>query len=83
MDIDLTDYHLPTLKVGDDDAKKAGYNYVHRAQHLLNYIQGTELKEDGVYGKLTEQAVNNLTKASTGKTIGLTEWVVLYGLTKG
>lgn len=82
MDIDLAGYKLPTLKTGDDDSKKAGYNYVHRAQHLLNYIQNAGLKEDGYYGELTEAAVNKLTKVSTGKTIGLTEWVILYGLSK-
>lgn len=83
LDIDLDGYKLPTLHKGDDDSKKDGYNYVGRAQMCLNYVKGSGLKVDGVYGNQTVEAVKSLPSNSDGNTITLKEWIYLYGLDKG
>lgn len=82
MNVSLNGLGLPTLKQGDDDSATDGYNYVSRAQTLLNYILGTELTIDGDYGPATVTAVKRLPVDGDGKTIGLKEWTILLGLGK-
>lgn len=82
MSVSLAGFSLPILVQGDDDGKMAGYNYVHRAQTLLNFVVGADLHVDGVYGDATTAAVKKLPGDNSGKTIGLAEWVSLYGLSK-
>jgi hypothetical protein len=82
MSVDLDGYALPELHLGDDDAKKAGYNYVQRAQTLLNYVVNAGLKVDGGYGKVTKAAVVKLAAPGNGETIGIAEWAQLLGLAK-
>jgi hypothetical protein len=83
MDIDLDGYKLPTLHKGDDDNVKGGYNYVSRAQMCLNFTKGLHLKIDGIYGKVTADAVKSLPSNSDGNSITINEWIYLYGLAKG
>jgi|SRR6267378_480680 len=80
--IPLAGYSTPQLMEGDDDSKTPGYNDVTRAQILLNYVTGHNLVTDGRYGPLTTDAVHSLPTENSGKTIGLNEWVILYGLSK-
>lgn len=82
MTLPLDGYKLPTLRQGDNDNTMAGYNYVTRAQILLNSIVHTGLTVDGVYGEATRAAVLKLEANGNGSTIGLAEWVQLYGLSK-
>lgn len=82
LDLSLNGLALPTLHKGDDDSKKGGYNYVGRAQLMLNFTLGLSITCDGVYGNQTADAVKRLPSPSNGdgSTIGLTEWKNLYGL---
>lgn len=79
MDISLNGLTLPTLRKGDDDSKKGGYNYVGRLQHLLNYCLGLSLTIDGVYGDATAAAVKALPTNSNGLTVTISEWSILIG----
>lgn len=80
MDISLNGLKLPTLHLGNDDAKMGGYNYVGRAQICLNFTKAAGLKIDGVYGPATAAAVRSLPTNSNGNSITLAEWEILYGL---
>ena len=81
MSVSLNGYTLPKLVQGDDDNRMAGYNYVNRAQQELNWVVAADLTVDGVYGPATVAAVKKL-NTGDGKTIGLAEWIKLYGLAK-
>lgn len=82
MTIALEGYSLPKLVQGDDDNRMAGYNYVTRAQLMLNSILHSGLTTDGVYGPATAAAVKQLVSTGNGTAIGLPEWAQLYGLSK-
>ena len=82
MTLPLTGYSLPKLTLGDDDNERAGYNYVSRAQTLLNYVVQAKLDVDGVYGPKMKAAVVKLAATGNGNTIGVAEWAQLYGLSK-
>lgn len=71
----LDGYSLPVLHKGDDDSKHDGWNTVTRAQRLLG------VKADGIYGDDTTAAVKAL-GFGDGKTIDLTVWVKLAGLSR-
>jgi len=72
---ELDDYALPVLKYGMDDHDYDGYSAVMRAQKEMN------IKADGVYGPDTAAAVKKLV-GGDGRTIDLTTWVKLFGLSK-
>jgi hypothetical protein len=82
VNVKLSDLGLPTLNFGDDDNKMAGYEYVHRAQLMLNFVLNTELKVDGVYQEKTRAAVERLASTGNGRKIAIAEWTQLYGLSK-
>lgn len=69
-------FSLPVLKQGMDDANYGGYNYVWRVQKIV----GAEA--DGVYGPGTAEKIKEWLEDGNGKTVGIEEWRVLYGLAK-
>jgi hypothetical protein len=64
---------LPEITYGTDDAKREGYQYVHRIQKLVG------VKADGQYGPATAAAVAKA-HGGNGHTVDLACWVALYGL---
>lgn len=72
---------LPNLRFGDEDDILPGFNQIHRAQSVANYLDGTlpPLDVDGVYGAKSVAKFARIFKTD-GRTLGADQWRVLYGL---
>lgn len=79
--VPLVGYGVPELHYGANDQQTDGWNSVHRAQKLLNYVTDAKLSEDGIYGPATANAVKKLV-GGNGRTIDAAVWVRLFGLNK-
>lgn len=79
--VPLVGYGVPELHYGANDQQTDGWNSVHRAQKLLNYVTDANLTEDGIYGPATANAVKKLV-GGNGRTIDAAVWVRLFGLNK-
>lgn len=80
---DLPKAKLPSLKFGDDDAAFDGYNQVHRAMFMLNYVDGgktADLDVDGIYGAKMRAKVKAVL-GGDGSKISATQLAGLLGIT--
>jgi N-acetyl-anhydromuramyl-L-alanine amidase AmpD len=75
--ISLDGLHLAQLRYGMDDKDYSGYNMVWRLQRMLG------VTPDGVYGDETAGALKKYMGSGDGKSVGMAEWVKLYGLSRG
>lgn len=79
VDVDTLLNSLPILALGATDAKLS-HRYVARLQTLLNLLENSGLKIDGVFGATTQTAVKKLQsdyKLSTDGVVGAASWKVL------
>lgn len=74
--IKLDGLGLPELKYGQNDDDFAGYNDIWRLQKMLG------IDADGDYGAKTAAAVKAYMGSGDGKTVGLTQWLKIYGISQ-